>query len=389
MRKHSFASIFLLAFIVAQGHASVDGKKSKLPDRLAKLRTEVISLQEGLIDSIRSQRTAKENIKKIQTLIKLQKEEKELGKIRLIELEQTIGELEARRGILRERILVHRKQIRKALIDLKASLKEEPKGVYLPSSEKLEAPRRKVLANLAERGLKEIEAYKVDLDDADKLQARIQEEEHHLAYVFQDLKEQESVLELNRQLQIDIIKKKRAERIAQLESYRKLKSAEAEVEKLIGDFNARLELEHAVETERAVSRSMMQGAFGKVKGRLSMPVPGSVVSNFGRSFDQKSNLHIFKKGIEIAAAKNYSVKAIFSGRVAYSGTLPNYGQITIIDHGDHFYSLCGKLGKLTKKEGDPVKAGDAIGFVDDAGTPIYFEIRARNIAVNPLQWVSN
>jgi septal ring factor EnvC (AmiA/AmiB activator) len=60
----------------------------------------------------------------------------------------------------------------------------------------------------------------------------------------------------------------------------------------------------------------------------------------------------------------------------------------ILDHGSHFYTLCAKLGELTRKNGDSVAAGDRIALTDDQGTPVYFEIRSRNIAVNPLQWVA-
>ena len=63
--------------------------------------------------------------------------------------------------------------------------------------------------------------------------------------------------------------------------------------------------------------------------------------------------------------------------------------MTIVDHGEHFYSLCAHLGDLKGKAGDPVAAGDVLGTSDQAGNPVYFEIRARNDAVNPLQWVSN
>ena len=61
----------------------------------------------------------------------------------------------------------------------------------------------------------------------------------------------------------------------------------------------------------------------------------------------------------------------------------------ILDHGDHFYSLCAHLGSILKKTNEWVASHDKVGATDLAGTPLYFEIRARNVAVNPLQWVSN
>ena len=125
-----------------------------------------------------------------------------------------------------------------------------------------------------------------------------------------------------------------------------------------------------------------------MKGKLGLPVDGKIVSKFGPSFDMKSSLNIFKKGIDIEAGKKMLVRAISAGKIAFSGELPNYGRVTIIDHGEHFYSLCAHLGELRKQVGDPVAAGDSVGTSSDDGAPVYFEIRARNIAVNPLQWVS-
>ena len=143
-----------------------------------------------------------------------------------------------------------------------------------------------------------------------------------------------------------------------------------------------------------VSKLMEQGEFAQFKGRLQLPLAaGRVVSSFGRAFDPKSRLFIFKKGIDIVPPDGgrgaTPVHAIFAGKVAYSGELPEYGQVAIIDHGNHFYSLCAHLGRLSRKAGDAVAAGDAIGLTDGSGTPVYFEIRARNVAVNPLQWVAN
>ena len=162
-------------------------------------------------------------------------------------------------GTLAETIKKRQAEVRRSLLALERSSKDGgdrvPRGSRserssLPEAEKLEAPRRKTLANLSDRGLKEVEALKVDLGDAEQLENKIQDEKQQLAYLFQDLQEQESILELNRQLQTDLIRKKHDERLVQLESYRKLKTSEQQVEQLIGQFNSRLELGAQNEAER-------------------------------------------------------------------------------------------------------------------------------------------
>jgi septal ring factor EnvC (AmiA/AmiB activator) len=286
------------------------------------------------------------------------------------------------------------------------SLHTDP--IQSPEQEGVEAPRRKVLANLVERGIRETEALKIDLADADQLEVRIGDEKQQLAYLFADLDEQKGILEFNQQLQVDILKKHENERVVQLDNYRKLKVAESQVENLIQDFNARVELQRTTEAERqasiaareaqknvdksvaSVTAGVGQSDFAKLKGQLKLPIAyGKILTAYGRAFDSKSGLYVFKKGIDIRPDKKQTVHAIYGGKVAYSGELPDYGKVAIIDHGDHFYTLCAHLGSSLRKTGDSVAAGDAIGETDDLGTPVYFEIRARNVAVNPLQWISN
>ena len=276
------------------GHgADADGEsgdsRATLADRLTGIRTRVVGLESNILSSLKSQKQAQANMRKIQKLIQLQRQERELGKKRLGELEAKVLELETRRGTLAEKIKKQQAEVRRSLVALERSASDGASGtrsLHLPEAEKLEAPRRKTLANLSDRGLKEVEALKVDLGDAEQLENRIQDEKQQLAYLFQDLQEQESILELNRQLQIDMIRKKHDERLAQLESYRRLKASETQVEQLIGQFNARLELERETETERQASRqlSSMTGqsnAFARLKGRLGLPVAdGKVISAF-------------------------------------------------------------------------------------------------------------
>lgn len=387
--------VFALILLGMHSEAFAAVSKADLAERLSQIRDKVLNLEQALVGGSKLRKEARGNIGHIQTLIKLQKEERSLGQQRMEELSSTIGELKVRRGQLLEKVQTQQKMIRRSLVEIERSGHEMPHAAVFYEEEKIEAPRRKVLSRLVDRGLKEIETLKIDLSDASFLEEKIQEEQHQLAYLFHDLREQESILELNKQLQFDVLKKTHEEKLGQLENYRKLKSAEGQVEKLIGNFNARRELEQSIESEKRASREsndaheMLNSAFAKLRGHLSLPVMGKIVAQFGRGFDPKSQLQVFKKGVDIASGKLTPVKAIYAGKVAFSGELPNYGRVAIVDHGDHFYSLCAHLGELKAKAGDLVVVGDVLGVSDSSGTPVYFEIRARNIPVNPLQWVSN
>ncbi len=289
---------------------------------------------------------------RIQTLIKLHQEERKLGGKKMVRLEATIRELEIRKKEIEQRVQEHQTGIRK-------SLKEIHQSMNLAANvekEKIETPKRWMLSKWVSLSIREVEDYKIDLADANDLEEKIQEEKKQLALLFQDFKEQESVLELNRRLQI---------------------------EKLMSEFNVRKELGRVVKTDNT-------GGFEKLKGKLTLPLKGRIISSFGQLYDPSSNLYIFKKGIEIAPVqKKENVRSVSQGKVVFSGELPQYGLVSVIDHGGHYYSLFGHLGEIYKKKGDPVENGETIGVSDNSGTPVYFEIRARNVAVNPLQWFVN
>ncbi len=364
---------------------------SSLGDRLSKVRTEVVGLEQGLIDALRKNKQAKENLGKIQDLIRLQKEERTLGSTRIRELEDTVRDLESRRGVIHERVKIERDSIRKALRDLSLGDQSLPSSKAAIESEKIDQPKAHMIRRMVQQGVREIDALRADLEDADRLEARIAAERGELEAMVHEMAESEGILELNRQLQLDLIQKNRDDRVSQLESWRKLKLAEAQVSDLIHNFNARMEVQETTRAERAASKAMAvmeDSLFARTKGRLPFPVGGKVLTHFGKMFDATSGLNVFKKGIEIAAEKSSDIRAISPGKIVYAGELPNYGRLAIIDHGSHFYSICGGLGSVAKSVGESVALGEKIGVSDASGNPVYFEIRARNIPVDPLQWIA-
>jgi septal ring factor EnvC (AmiA/AmiB activator) len=387
-----------ILLLSALGSVGAFAQTTHSNEKLTSIRKQVLDLEQEIVQGMHSAKEAKANMKKIQQLLKLQKEERALGEERSAQLTSTVNELQARKQVLDQKIAEQKVLIRKSLIAVERSVHTNP--VQLPEQEILEAPRRKVLAALVQRGIAEVEALRIDLADADELENKIADEKQQLTYLFADLDEQKGILELNRQMQADILKKHDEEHLGQLDNYRKLKLAESQVENLIQNFNSRVELEKSAESEKQATQVARdathsidmsnENAFARLKGVLKLPLlGGKVLTAYGRAYDAKSGLYVFKKGIDIGADKKQTVRAIYSGKVAYSGELPDYGKVAIIDHGGHFYSLCAHLGSSLKKTGDPVAADEAIGLTDDLGTPVYFEIRSRNVAVNPLQWISN
>ena len=356
-------------------------------------REKTTALEKQVIASLKNGLNAADQVKRIRKLLSLQQEERKIGQERMKNLEKFIIHLEERREYLQGKLESRKSRVRQALMDINRS-RLQPYPLFPdPENEQIEAPRREVLSRMVKRGIREIEIWQADLADAEQLERRIAQEKEQLAYLFEDLKERESLLEFHRKLQLDVIRKNYQKRLDQFAHYRQLKNEEDKLEKLIKRFNTRVEFGRIQESERTVSRLMSSSEILKEKGKLPPPVFGSIIGTYGRQTDPVSNLKVFKKGIEILPSgtsdEDLVVRAIFAGKVVYAGELPGYGNVSIMDHGAHTYSISGRLGKIFKKVGDYLAAGEALGMPAEKKQPIYFEIRSRNVALNPLQWISN
>ena len=131
------------------------------------------------------------------------------------------------------------------------------------------------------------------------------------------------------------------------------------------------------------------GAFGQLKGRLSLPVRGELKNRFG---GPREGSGVLWKGLFIASPAGHDVKAIAGGRVVFADWLRGFGNLLIIDHGDGYMSLYGNNESLFKQVGDAARGGEAVAAVGNSGgnmdSGLYFEIRHQGVAFDPLGWVS-
>src|SRR5262249_50116515 len=56
-----------------------------------------------------------------------------------------------------------------------------------------------------------------------------------------------------------------------------------------------------------------------LRGKLPPPVEGRMTGNFGRSYNPKTNLLTFQKGITFLAATGAPVRAVSAGKVVFAG----------------------------------------------------------------------
>jgi len=128
--------------------------------------------------------------------------------------------------------------------------------------------------------------------------------------------------------------------------------------------------------------------FAQLRGKLNFPVAGELLGRFGAP---RAGQGTAWRGVFIRAPKGATVRAVSDGSVAFSDWLRGYGNLLIIDHGGGYLSIYGNNDALHKKAGDSVRAGEAIASVGTSGSEaesgLYFEIRHRGQAIDPMQWV--
>lgn len=180
------------------------------------------------------------------------------------------------------------------------------------------------------------------------------------------------------------VKKVREEKRVFLKS---IQSEKAMTRKVIAELEGRAK-ELQVLVER-LEKEKSNLAYGKAKpdsfrGKLNSPVQGSVISHFREKG---------QNGIEIRAPMESEVRAVLPGRVMYADWFKGFGNMVIIDHGDHTFTVSAYCSQLLKREGETVAQGEPVALVGSAGSLkgpcLYFEIRHRGKPQDPMEWISS
>ncbi|MDD7805967.1 MAG: peptidoglycan DD-metalloendopeptidase family protein [Endozoicomonas sp. (ex Botrylloides leachii)] len=183
----------------------------------------------------------------------------------------------------------------------------------------------------------------------------------------------------------EALNKQRAERkklIAVLQlQYRKNSTKLGDIE------NQRTELE-GILAQLKSKNSLSNTPINKMRGNLPWPIKGKLLSRFNENI---ANTKIRWQGIRIAARKGQKVKAVYDGRVVFANRLRGYGQLIILDHGKGYLTLYAHNQLLLKQVGGMALAGEPIALAGTSGGQtapgLYFEIRYKGKAQDPLKWL--
>lgn len=238
--------------------------------------------------------------------------------------------------------------------------------------------RYRYLQIMARQDAANIESYRKVYADLTARQEGVSDREEKILALQKAFREKNKEVLAEREDRAQLLQKIRLEKAAQQELLEELEQSSQSLQAVIDDLIRQ--------------RESLFGDFEKFKGRLSWPVPGTVVTSFGKQKHEKYDTYIFSKGIDIEAGQGSAVHAVYKGTVLFADWFKGYGQMLILDHGKGFYSLYAHLSEILVPVKSDVREGETVGRVGDTGSlrgpVLYFEIRYHGEPQDPLVWLA-
>jgi murein DD-endopeptidase MepM/ murein hydrolase activator NlpD len=128
-------------------------------------------------------------------------------------------------------------------------------------------------------------------------------------------------------------------------------------------------------------------------GKLLWPIPGSIhiTELFGMRHDPINGVWEMHNGIDMGCPMSTTLLAPADGVVEYEGRFSGYGNMLMLQCGQHMTLVFGHLKSFIAKKGQSVKRGQVIALTDNTGWStgphLHFEVRIDAIPKNPLLYL--
>jgi len=128
-------------------------------------------------------------------------------------------------------------------------------------------------------------------------------------------------------------------------------------------------------------------------GKLSWPIPGRIhiTELFGMRHDPINGVWEMHNGIDLGCPTGTTLLAPADGIVEYEGRFSGYGNMLMLQCGQHMTIVCGHLKSFIAKKGQSVKRGQVIALTDNTGWStgphLHFEVRIDGTPKNPLLYL--
>ncbi len=126
-------------------------------------------------------------------------------------------------------------------------------------------------------------------------------------------------------------------------------------------------------------------------GQFRFPLEGSPVITDVYGYSRKTgSVSLSHLGTDFRAAEGTPVYAINSGKVAYTGTLRNFGETVIIDHGLGLMTMYMHLSKIKTQKDKSIEKGGLIAESGSTGYSLgphlHLSVRINGLSIDPQKF---
>ncbi|MEA2077917.1 MAG: peptidoglycan DD-metalloendopeptidase family protein [Candidatus Marinimicrobia bacterium] len=143
--------------------------------------------------------------------------------------------------------------------------------------------------------------------------------------------------------------------------------------------------------EERKKREVVELPFNEKKGKLSWPVAGRIISNFGKQKHPVLGTITENSGIDISASSGASVRAVSDGMIVTITWLRGFGNTIIVLHDNNYYSVYSHIENIDVIQDEYVDAGQKLATVSSDGsmngTRLHFELWHEQEKLNPSYWL--
>ena len=136
----------------------------------------------------------------------------------------------------------------------------------------------------------------------------------------------------------------------------------------------------------------LSSSFFAQKGSLPWPAEGAIIEPFGTVINPVYGTEMYNPGILISTTRSAEVKSVFEGEVVEIYTMPEFGRVITISHGE-YTSLYGNLSLLYVSAGTTVRAGQLVGMSgtenEPKGQAVFFALFQNGVEANPESWLQS
>lgn len=128
-------------------------------------------------------------------------------------------------------------------------------------------------------------------------------------------------------------------------------------------------------------------------GKLLWPIPGTIriTELFGMRNDPINGVREMHNGIDMGCPMSTTLLAPADGTVEYEGRFSGYGNMLMLQCGQHMTLVFGHLKSFIAKKGQSVKRGQVIALTDNTGWStgphLHFEVRIDGTPKNPMLYL--